>query len=390
MNHAADRGAGCYARSAALPSLSRRRFAGVLGGALGLAAVRSSAAAAREAPAGAVLVDLSSNENPYGPSAGALEAMTRSQAVAGRYPDAAEKETIEAIARQNGVPPDRVVLGCGSSEILRLCDSAFLGSGRTVVAAEPTFEAVLHYAKVTKAEPVKVPLTADFRHDLSAMARACDGRAGLVYVCNPNNPTGTIVTGDELLAFLAQVPPTTVVVVDEAYHHFVEAPAYRSAMEGLDRFPNLVVARTFSKVYGMAGMRLGYAVTSAANAEALRAQAAWSNANVAALAAARASLADESLVARQRERLNGTRRWLTAELAKDGRRSIPSEANFVMIDVGGDVKPLIAAFEARGIRVGRRFAAMPTWLRVTIGTPEETQAFLRGLRELVPARAAAA
>ena len=255
---------------------------------------------------------------------------------------------------------------------------------------QPTFEAVLHYAKVTKAEPVIVPLTPDFRHDLPAMARACDARAGLVYVCNPNNPTGTIVTGDELLAFLAQVPPTTAVLVDEAYHHLVEAPAYRSAVEMIERFPNVVVARTFSKIYGMAGMRLGYAVASKASAEALRAQASWSNANVAVLAAAEACLADEGLVALQRDRLNGTRRWLASELARDGRRIIPSEANFLMIETGADVKPVIAAFEARGIRVGRRFAAMPTWLRVTIGTPEETRAFLEALRAIVPARAAAA
>lgn len=374
------------------PSVSRRRFAGTLGAVLGAAVARPSSSAGAVPPqaTGSGVIDLSSNENPYGPSPAALEAMTRSQAVAGRYPDVAEQETTEAIARLHGVTPDRVVLGCGSSEILRLCDAAFLGPGRTVVAAEPTFEAVLHYAKVTKAEPVTVPLTADFRHDLPAMARACDARAGLVYVCNPNNPTGTIVTGDELLAFLAQVPTTTVVVVDEAYHHFVEAPAYRSALETIERFPNVVVTRTFSKIYGMAGMRLGYAIASPANAEALRAQAPWGNTNVAVLAAAQASLAEEGLVARQRGRLNGTRRWLSSELARDGRRTTPSETNFLMFDAGEDVKPLIAAFEARGIRVGRRFAALPTWLRVTIGTPEETQAFLAALRAIVPARPAAA
>jgi len=372
------------------PSVSRRGFALSLGAALGTAATRLPGSHGGTAVDAATVVDLSSNENPYGPSPAALAAMTRSQAVAARYPDAAERETAEAIARHHGVDPERIVLGCGSSEILRLCDAAFLGPGRTVVAAEPTFEAVLHYARVTKAEPVKVTLTADFRHDLEAMARACDARAGLVYVCNPNNPTGTIVTGDELLAFLEKVPATTAVVVDEAYHHFVEAPAYRSAVEMIERFPNVVVARTFSKIYGMAGMRLGYAVASKANAEALRAHAAWANANAAVLAAAQASLADAGLVARQRERLNGTRRWLSAELARDGRRIIPSETNFLMIDAGGDVEPLLPAFEARGIRVGRRFAALPTWLRVTIGTPEETRAFLRALREIVPARAAAA
>jgi histidinol-phosphate aminotransferase len=369
--------------------LTRRRFAGALGAALGAAVARPSPAAASP-EAAASEIDLSSNENPYGPSPAALEAMTRSQAVAARYPDAAEEATVEAIARHHGVGPDRIVLGCGSSEVLRLCDAAFLGPGRTVVAAQPTFEAVLHYAKVTQAEPVTVPLTADFRHDLPAMVRACDARTGLVYVCNPNNPTGTIVTGEELLAFLGKVPETATVVVDEAYHHFVEAPAYRSAMEMVDRFPNLVVARTFSKVYGMAGLRLGYAVTTAANAARLRAHASWSNVNAAVLAAAQASLADEGLVARQRERLNGTRRWLLAELAGDGRRTIPSETNFVMIDAGGDVKPLIAALAARGIRVGRRFAALPTWLRVSIGTPEETRAFLEAFRAVLPARPAAA
>jgi histidinol-phosphate aminotransferase len=336
------------------------------------------------------LVQLNSNENPYGPSEEALAAMTRAHAVGSRYPDAAEEAMAEAIARHHGVAPERVVLGCGSSEILRMADAAFLGAGRTVVAAEPTFEAVLAYARVTRAEAVKVPLTADLRHDLPRMAAACDVRTGLVYVCNPNNPTGTIVTGDELESFLAKLPPSTVALVDEAYHHFVEDPRYRSATQMLERFPNLVVARTFSKIYGLAGMRLGYAVASEPNAKALREHATWSNANAVVLAAALASLGDEALVARQRERLNGTRRRLCAELERDGRRYIPSEANFVMIDVGGDVKPVIEAFRVRRILVGRRFPALPTWLRVTIGTPEETAVFLGALREILPARAAAA
>jgi histidinol-phosphate aminotransferase len=373
------------------PSVSRRRFAASLGASLGATLARPLAvAAAPPGPSRTGLVDLSSNENPYGPSAAALDAMARSQAVACRYPDEAERATAEAIARSHGVSPDRIVLGAGSSEVLRLCDAAFLGPGRTVVVAEPTFEAVLHYAKVTTAEPVVLPLTADFRHDLAAMARACDARTGLVYVCNPNNPTGTIVTRDELAWFLERAPATATVVVDEAYHHFVEAPAYRSAMDLVDRHPNLVVARTFSKIYGMAGMRLGYGVASRANAEALRSHAAWSNVNAAVLAAAQASLADDGLVARQRETLNRTRRWLVAELERDGRRTIPSETNFVMIDAGGDVKLLVEAFASRGIRVGRRFAALPTWLRVTIGRPEEMQAFLEAFRALAPAPAAAA
>jgi len=369
-----------------MPPISRRLFASSLSCAVG-AAIAPRAARSSDAPR--PVIDLSSNENPYGPSPAALEAMTRTQAVACRYPDSAEERVVEAIAAHHATSPDRVVLGCGSSEVLRLCDAAFLGPGRTVVSAQPTFEAVLHYAKVTRAEAVTLPLTADFRHDLAGMVRACDARTGLVYVCNPNNPTGTIVRGDALASFLERVPRTAVVVVDEAYHHFVEDPGYRSAASLVERFPNVIVTRTFSKIYGMAGMRLGYALASAANAEALRAQAAWSNVNVAVAEAALACLADGELPARQRALLNGTRTALCQALEKQGRRYIPSEANFLMIDVGGDVKPLIPAFEARGIKVGRRFAAMPQWLRVTIGRPEETEAFFRALEELVKLRAAA-
>ena len=376
------------------PLWPRRHFTSSLAALVGAtlaprAASTVTAAGAADVQPGAPLIDLSSNENPYGPSPQALEAMTRCQSVACRYPDDVEKRVVDAIAKLHGIAPERVVLGCGSSEILRLCDAAFLGPGRKVLAAEPTFEAVLQYAKVTKAEAVQLPLDAAFRHDLGAMAAACDASTGLVYVCNPNNPTGTIVSGKELEAFVARVPASAVVLVDEAYHHFVEDPGYRSMAELVDRYPNLVVARTFSKIYGMAGMRLGYGISSLANAEALRAQAAWGNTNIAVLEAALASLEEKELVARQRERLNGTRRSLCRALEKDGRRYIPSEANFMMIDVGGDVKPLIPAFEARGVKVGRRFAAMPGWLRITIGKPEETEAFLAALRALVPARAAA-
>jgi histidinol-phosphate aminotransferase len=380
-------------------SLSRRQFATALGAGLGAALVEGPfgarrAEAARPAnrgdktPPDAVL--LNSNENPYGPAASALAAMTEAERVASRYPDAAEVRLTEAIARLHGVEPDRVVLGCGSGEVLQMADMAFLGPGRKVVVAEPTFEAVLGYARVTKAEPVKVPLTADFRHDLPRMAAACDAGAGLVYVCNPNNPTGTIVTRDEFAFFLQHVPPSVAVLVDEAYHHFVDDPRYASAFEWIDKAPNLVLVRTFSKVYGMAGMRLGYAVASKENAEALREHAAWSNANAAVLAGALASLAEPDHVPRQRSLNRETRDWLCRELERDGRRYIASHANFLMVDVGGDVKPLIDAFAERRILVGRKFPSLPNWLRVSMGTKTEMRAFVDALRAIAPARAARA
>jgi len=380
-------------------SLNRRQFATVLGAGLGAALVEGPFGARRaegalpsnrgsSAAPDAVL--LNSNENPYGPAASALDAITKSESVAARYPDAAEESLTATIARLHRVTPERIVLGCGSGEVLQMADMAFLGPGKKVVVAEPTFEAVLGYAKVTKAEPVKVPLTTDFRHDLPRMAAACDAGTGLVYVCNPNNPTGTIVTRDEFTLFLERVPRTVAILVDEAYHHFVDDPRYASALDWIDKAPNVVVVRTFSKVYGMAGMRLGYAVASKENAEALRAHAAWSNANAAVLAAALASLAETDHVPHQRSINRETRDWLCRELERDGRRYIPSHANFVMIDVGGDVAPLIESFRQRRIFVGRKFASLPNWLRISMGTKPEMQAFVDALRAIAPARAARA
>jgi len=372
--------------------LSRRQFGSRLAGVVGAALVArrfvTLAAEARQ-PLGALgdVVRLNSNENPYGPSPKALEAMSRSQGIAGRYPDALHSRVVEAIARLHRVKPENVLLGCGSGEILKIADMAFLGPGKNVVAAEPTFEAVFEYARVTRAEAIKVPLTADGRHDLVRMARATSERTGLVYVCNPNNPTGTVVSRDDFVAFLGHVPKSTTVLVDEAYHHFVEDPRYASAFEWVDKAPNLVVVRTFSKIYGLAGMRLGYAVSSRENIRAMRQHVLWFNTNASVLEAALASLADSDHVPTFRQRMNDTRRWLCRELEKDGRRYLPSETNFVMIEVGSDVQPVIEEFRKRKILVGRKFPSMGNWLRVSIGTQKEMETFLAALRDIVPAQA---
>ena len=377
-----------------MPTLfTRRGFAGTAAAALGAAllepAARRADAASAPAPTRRGPIALNANENPYGASDAARRAIVDSIAEGNRYPDAAAEATRRAIAEHHGVSPHQIALGCGSSQILQMADAAWLGSGKRVVAAEPTFEAVLAYAAVMHAEPVKVPETADFRHDLAAMAAACRDGAGLVYVCNPNNPTGTIVSAAELADFCGRVPAATAILVDEAYSHFVEDASYRSAIELLPKRANLVVARTFSKIYGLAGMRLGYAVASPETARGLELFASWDNVNAAVLAAARASLADADFVSRRRRELNDTRRKLCDDLAREGRRFIPSHANFVMIDVGRDVAPVIADFRARGILVGRKFPSMPNWLRISIGMPDEMRAFADGLREIVPAAKAA-
>ena len=367
-------------------ALSRRKFALGLGAVV--AATRAPAAfgwgagGQTEAPPQkrAGLIRLNFNENPYGPGARALAAMTGSGLAAMRYPDAAYSELQKEIAALHKVAPERVILGFGSTEILRVADMAFLGVDKNVVAAAPTFEAVLDYARVMRAAAVRVPLTLDWRHDLPVMAAQCTSRTGVVYVCNPANPTGTIVTRKEMQQFFDQVPVTTLILMDEAYHHFVDSPDYASATEWLDKMPNLLVARTFSKVYGLAGMRIGYGIGNKDLIAAMGAHLLQDNGSSAGIAAARAALADQGHVVECRGRINSSRRWLTKRLKGLGCKVADSQANFLMVDMGSDVGPIIAEFRKRGILVGRKFPSMATWLRVTIGTQEEMGAFFAAFR----------
>lgn len=343
---------------------------------------------ARPAPPNAI--HLNFNENPYGPSPKALAALDECGHMASRYPGPAEIELTAALAKKYNVSPENIALGCGSTEILRCVDMAFLAPGKNIVAAQPTFEAVLDYAKITRAEPVTIPLTADHRHDLPKMAAACTSKTGVAYVCNPNNPTGTIVWRDELASFIHTVPASTLILVDEAYFDFADDPRYSSAVEWIATNPNVVIARTFSKIYGMAGMRLGYAVGANETIARIREQSLQDNTNAAVLAAGLASLSDAANISSCREKMNGTRAWLCGELAKDGRSFVPSQANFVMIDMHTDVRPIIDQFAARNILVGRRFSSMSNFLRITIGTQQETEAFVTALREIAPASASKA
>ena len=375
-------------------TLSRRQFARAVGAGLGAAMAAPAwfdlTAEAGLLPASAPedAIQLNANENPYGPSPKALEAITRSEPVAARYPEGTRERVRDAIAQLHGLKRENVALGCGSGEILRAADAAFLGPGQRVVVAEPTFEAVLEYSRATRAEPIKVPETADFRHDLPRMAHAAHEHTGMVYVCNPNNPTGTIVRRQELESFLMRIPESTTVLVDEAYYHFVDDPEYASALEWFPKRGNIVVTRTFSKIYGLAGMRLGYAVGSPEKIAALRGYLTDQNANAAVLHAALASLADPNHALQQRKLNAETREQLCRELTKDGRRFIPSHTNFVMIEVREDVRPIIEEFRKRGILVGRKFPSLDKWLRVSIGTPQEMQTFLTAFRAIMSSRPA--
>ncbi len=377
---------------------SRRSFARWIGAGAALAALRPLSVAVAAAPAADPLpgsaaegiVRLSANENPYGPPAAALAAMRDAMAHACRYPDERDESLRGALGKHLGVKPDTLVLGDGSSQILHAAAAAFAGPGGRVVTADPTFEALGRYATVRGATVQRVALAAEYRHDLPAMRAALGADArGLIYICNPNNPTATLTPAADLETFLEALPIGITALVDEAYHHYADGrPGYASMVPVALSRPNVIVARTFSKIYGMAGLRCGYAVAAPATIAKLREQIPWDSSNLMALAAAQAALGARDHVEIARRRNDEVRTWTTAELAKAGVKVVPSSANFFMAEIGRDVAPLIAALKEQGIEVGRRFPALPTHLRVTVGTENEMQRFVAAFNR-VSQRAAA-
>ena len=371
--------------------ISRRGFAKILGTGAAYAALQPSIALSTpvfrlvsRASLSSNVVRLSSNENPYGPSPAALKAMTDAFGLAWRYPDEYADRLAESLAELHHVSVDQILLGNGSGEILKLSAAAFTDKGRKAVVANPTFEAIARHAAVAHADVVKVELTSDYRHDLPKMLAAA-GEAGLVYICNPNNPTASITPKDDIRAFLSKLPRQTMVLVDEAYHHYVEANNYESVILLMKDYPNLIVARTFSKIYAMAGLRCGYCVTRRENILAMREHLLWDNVNIMALVAATASLKDTEHVERTRRSNSEVRQRVYSELDKLGYQYIPSHANFLMIDLRREVRPVIASLGARNVQVGRSFAPLPSFLRVTIGTRPQMETFLSVFRDVMAA-----
>ena len=327
------------------------------------------------------VVRLSSNENPYGPSPNALKAMNDAFSLAWRYPDEHAAMLEAGVAQLHTVASQDIILGNGSGEILKLAAAAFTGPNRRLVMADPTFEAIGRHARTAKAEAFQIPLTADYRHDLAKMAAQTN--TGLIYVCNPNNPTASITPKDEIRAFLAKVPSTTAVLIDEAYHHYVESPDYESAIPLVKDFGNLIVARTFSKIYGMAGLRCGYCVGNNELLRQMRQHQTWDSVNIMALAAATASLAEKNYVEQGRKRNSDTRKYVYGEIEKLNLKLIPSHANFFMVDLGRPTRPVISALRERNVEVGRTFPALPNFMRVTVGTKPQMDSFLNAFREVL-------
>ncbi len=370
-------------------SVSRRKFAQLLGAGAAAALVRPPLSFAKltqpsatSSTAGGTIVRLSANENPYGPSPNALKAMTNSFGLSCRYPDEHNNVLIDKVAKLNGVDHEQILLGDGSGEILKLCAETFTGKERgTLVAPDPTFEAILNNAKANGAEVVKVPLNSTFAHDLPKMHAAT--KSGLIYICNPNNPTASITPKDELRDFIAKTPRETMILVDEAYFHYADSPDYESVIPLVKEHPNLVVSRTFSKIYGMAGLRCGYCVAQKEAVDRMRSNQMWDSVNIMALAAASASLDDTGQVPNGQRLNSETKTFVISELQRMGHKTIPSQANFIMFDCKKPVVPLIKTLKERSVHVGRLFPALPNHMRLTIGKKSEMEIFLETFRELM-------
>jgi histidinol-phosphate aminotransferase len=369
-------------------SVSRRKFAQLLGAGAAAVVVRPSLSFAKPTQSVATplaesgnIVRLSANENPYGPSPKAFQAITESFGLACRYPDEHNNVLIDKLAKLNGVNHDQILLGDGSGEILKLCAETFTGpQNGKLVAADPTFEAILNNASANGAEVVKIPLTSTFAHDLPKMLAVAKG--GVIYVCNPNNPTASITPKEELREFIAKTPRETMILVDEAYFHYANSPDYESVISLVKEHPNLIVSRTFSKIYGMAGLRCGYCVAQKETIERMRRNQMWDSVNCMALAAATASLDDPDQVTNGKRSTNEAKQFTISELDKIGYKQIPSQANFIMFDCKKPVVPLIKAMKERNVHVGRLFPALPNHMRVTIGKKSEMETFLAAFREV--------
>jgi histidinol-phosphate aminotransferase len=324
-------------------------------------------------------IRLHRNENVHGPSPSVIAVMQDAvRHRASRYPDADADALQRRIASLHAVSPAQVVLGCGSSEILRMAIDAFAGPQKKIVAALPTFESIHQYAVRARAEVVDVPLSKDWSHDLGAMLARTDASTGLVYICNPNNPTGTVTRRQDLEPFLRKLPAHVFVLIDEAYHHYVgESTEYASFIDRPVDNPRVIVTRTFSKIHGLAGLRIGYGVAAAPTARLLGSHCLSDGVGVVAARAAAAALDDRDYVRRCVDWNGDDRQEFLNHANARMLRSIDSLANFVMLNAGRAAGPVVEHFAKHQILVPRPVPALESYVRVSIGTPAEMREFWR-------------
>ena len=378
--------------------LSRRRFFGGVAATVGVLGLRPSvdllAQGGTQQFKGSdadydSFAKLASNENNWGPPESVMKAMNGAWKYANRYgyPDG---NIVQAIAEHHGVKPENILLTAGSGEVLQVVGTTFLPAGKKVIGADPSYGSVYQHATNIKADAIKLPLLKDYRQDIPGMIEATNKNAkdiGFFYLCNPNNPTGVVVTAKEVKQVIEGIPKDMPILIDEAYHHFVDDPAYGTSMPYVLEGRPVIVARTFSKIAALAAMRIGYAVSTP---EIIRQMRPYSMGSVNVLAkwGAAASLKDTQGQADVKKKVVDLRNKTTRELEAHGYPTIPSQTNFFMVSLEGrTVQPVIEEFRTKGILVGRPFPPMIQHLRVSVGLPEEMDRFTKAFKEIFPKKA---
>lgn len=330
------------------------------------------------------IVKLASNENPLGPSALAVEAVRVQAPSVSLYPDGASRELIGRLAHALSVPEASVIVGNGSDEVIKLLAEAYLEPGDEVVFADPTFSEYAYVTRLMGAKEVAVPLTVDGVHDLDAMLQAVTSRTKLVFVCNPNNPTGTAVKHADLERLLDRLPASTLLVCDEAYVEYADMPDFPNTIDWVRAERNVLVLRTFSKVYGLAGLRVGYGVAPGQIMHNIRRVKEPFNVNRLAQSAAVAALDDTEHLHRSLALNRAERTRLTLRLTELGFSVTPSQANFVWVHMNRPAQPIFQALLQQGVivRCGDAFGK-PEHMRITVGTPDQNDVLLTQLQALI-------
>lgn len=373
--------------------MNRRDFVntGIALSTAGLASISAAAPAAEPLradhagpPAGPHVARLRSAENPYGPPKSALQAAQAELTHGNRYPRDKVTELREKIAADNGLTIDHVVIGAGSIELMINSGLLFGKPGRAVLSAEPTWDTTVVYAEQRGADWIRVPLTAEHRYDFAAMKSAITDEVDLVYICNPNNPTGIAEDPYELESFVRTVPPEKIVMIDEAFIDCLDDAEQVSMKRMIPAQKNVVISRTFSKLWGMAGFRIGYMLGHPkfiAKLEATIPKLEMQNRIGAA--AATAAYGDEPFMEMSRQKMKESREQIYKILQKHGRHYIPSDINFVAFQMPGDGEEVVEKLYGNGVLVKNVSFNGQTWTRVSCGTPDEITAFDRALSQIL-------
>jgi histidinol-phosphate aminotransferase len=370
-------------------SLLRKLGAGSVTGAAAQSLSRLSFAEVPRPPQGtsqlARPILLDHNENAYGPSKKVLAVLREAPSIGNRYPRQEYDILRGKLAALHTVKEEQILLGCGSSEILRLAATAFLGPGRQLVQALPTYESLGNFARSVGAEVVDVPLTKMYEHDLGAMLARAGKSTGLVYICNPNNPTASLTPRKDIESFLHKLPGSVTVLIDEAYSHFVSPHlGYTSFLDHPFDDPRLVVCRTFSKVYGLAGMRIGYAVNAPDLLRRLSASQLRYGISVISAKAASAAVDDANYVGAAIKSNSDDRQEFMNQVNARMLRALDSHANFAMMNPLRPVDMVVDHLKKNNVLVAPRIPAMEKYFRVSFGTPDEMQEFWRVMDLLPP------